>query len=95
MRLGIAFCYAFAHNVSMKTATEILNALKEAGLSQMEISRQSGIPQPRISRWQKGCVPVGANDALRLMSMLAKAEANEQSQPQRQTHPAVNSTPTD
>lgn len=50
---------------------EIVIALRATGLSQTEIARRTGIPQSRISRWQRGAVPSGANDALRLQALLA------------------------
>jgi len=57
-------------------------------LSQSQIARQTGIPQPRISRWEGGDVATGADDALKLValerSMTRKAKkapkANQQIQ---------------
>lgn len=54
----------------MNTATDIIKSLRSKGLSQSEIARQAGIPQSRISRWESGKAPVGANDALRLVALL-------------------------
>lgn len=39
------------------------------GLSQSEIARRTGIPQPRVSRWESGDVAAGADDALRLLDL--------------------------
>lgn len=38
-------------------------------LSQLEIARRTGIPQPRISRWGSGDVAAGADDALLLVAL--------------------------
>ena len=38
------------------------------GLSQSEIARKTGIPQPRMSQWESGKVPAGADDALKLVA---------------------------
>lgn len=48
------------------TTEEILNALKDRGLTQVEIAKRTGIPQYRLSRWQNGEAPKTADDALRL-----------------------------
>ena len=53
----------------MRTTTEILRSLLGAGLSQSEIARRTGIPQPRLSRWAAGDTPVSADDALRLVDL--------------------------
>lgn len=48
------------------------------GLTQMDISRRTGIPQSRVSRWEAGAVPAGADDALalqRLLEQLKTADA--------------------
>jgi transcriptional regulator with XRE-family HTH domain len=56
----------------MLTTTQILQALLGAGLTQIEIARQTGIPQPRISRWAAGETPESADDALRLAQLHAE-----------------------
>lgn len=53
----------------MRTTTEILRGLLAAGLSQTEIARRTGIPQPRLSRWAAGEVPASADDVLRLVQL--------------------------
>ena len=53
----------------MKSTNDILKSLRESGLSQSEIARRTGIPQPRISRWERGAPPVGADDALKLAQL--------------------------
>ena len=54
----------------MRTTHGILKELRAAGWSQSAIARKTGIPQPRLSRWQSGQVPDGADDALRLAALL-------------------------
>lgn len=70
MRQRIDYCYAIAHNKYMDKATGIIKQLRSFGLSQSEIARRVGIPQSRISRWENGQVPTGADDALRLADLL-------------------------
>lgn len=53
----------------MQNTFEILQRLLALGLSQAEISRQSAIPKPRLSRWARGMTPAGADDALRLQAL--------------------------
>lgn len=57
----------------MSQITELIKALRAPphSLSQTEISRITGIPQPRISRWEGGEVAVGADDALKLVHLAA------------------------
>lgn len=54
----------------MSTTTTIIKRLRAAGLSQSEISRRTGIPQPRLSRWEGGEVPDAADDALKLAKLV-------------------------
>ena len=42
------------------------------GLTQADITRHTGIPQPRMSRWTAGQIPHGADDALKLASLAEK-----------------------
>lgn len=53
----------------MSKTTELIRSLIAKGLSQIEISRRTGIPQPRLSRWQGGETPAGADDALKLAAL--------------------------
>ncbi len=48
---------------------EILRSLRAAGLSQSEIGRRTGVSQSRLSRWERGGVPAGADDVLKLQSL--------------------------
>lgn len=44
-------------------------------LSQSEISRQTGVPQSKLSRWSAGGVAAGADDALKLLALDTKLNA--------------------
>jgi predicted XRE-type DNA-binding protein len=54
----------------MSTTTALIRALTDSGLSQMEIARRTGIPQPRLSRWANGETPDAADDALKLKALV-------------------------
>lgn len=56
----------------MHTIQDIIKTLRTPplGLSQTEIARQTGIHQTKISRWAAGSIPAGADDALKLQSLL-------------------------
>lgn len=56
----------------MSSTQTIVRDLRALGLSQTEIARRTGIPQSRLSRWEKGLVPAGADDALALMRLRAE-----------------------
>ena len=51
------------------TQAILLRLQRVANLTQVEISRRTGIPQPRLSRWSKGNPPGTADDALRLQKL--------------------------
>lgn len=53
----------------MPTITELIRSIRAAGMSQTEIARRTGIPQPRISRWEAGGAPESADDALHLKAL--------------------------
>lgn len=59
----------------MTTATELVQMLRAAGLSQSEIARRTGVPQHKISRWQAGNAPAGADDALKLLDLAKRIRA--------------------
>ncbi len=61
--------YANVHNRGMSQTTANIQALRKSGLTQTEIAKQSGVPQCRISRWEKGEVPKAADDALKLEAL--------------------------
>lgn len=56
----------------MHTTTDLIRRLRLRGLSQTEISRRTGIPQPRLSRWANGEVPDAADDSLKLQALDAE-----------------------
>ena len=55
----------------MSNISEIIKRLRAEpfSLSQTEIERRTGISQSRISRWEKGDVAAGAEDALKLVAL--------------------------
>jgi len=53
----------------MNPTSELIKRLRQRGLSQSEISRRTGIPQPRLSRWESGAAGSGANDVLKLVRL--------------------------
>lgn len=68
-------CYANANKIrGMSQIAILINRLQAEpiGLSQSEIARQTGIPQPRVSRWGSGDVAAGADDALKLVALAKK-----------------------
>jgi transcriptional regulator with XRE-family HTH domain len=65
----------------MSTTTDLLKRLRARKLSQAEIQRRTGIPQPRLSKWEKGEAPVGADDALKLAALEAELIAAESADP--------------
>lgn len=62
----------------MSTTQDIIRQLRAAGLSQSAIAKRIGMPQPRVSRWEAGEVPTGADDALKLAELLREVEAQQQ-----------------
>lgn len=67
----------------MDTVQSIILRLRAAGLSQSEIARRlrndaqgRGVPQGRISRWEKGEAPKSVDDALRLAALLKECESS-------------------
>ncbi|ASC63622.1 transcriptional regulator [Achromobacter denitrificans] len=71
----------------MDTATDLIKRIRASGMTQSEISRRTGIPQPRLSRWEAGAPSAGANDALKLAelarSLAVVPEATEQAPARR------------
>ncbi len=53
----------------MNSTVDLLRALLARGISQSEIRRRTGIPQPRLSKWAAGKAPTGADDALKLRAL--------------------------
>lgn len=69
----------------MSETSLLVKALRQSGLSQSEIHRRTGIPQPRLSRWEAGGAPASADGVLKLQRLLtevAAADAPTATQPQ-------------
>lgn len=60
--------------MTMTTTIDIIRQLRALPMTQAEIARRTGIPQPRICRWEAGNIPVGADDALKLRELLDGTE---------------------
>lgn len=58
----------------MSATTSLILDLRRSGLSQSEIARRTGIPQPRLSRWESGAAPDSADDALKLQKLHAERQ---------------------
>lgn len=53
------------------TTADLIKTLRDThGLSQTEIAKRTGIPQPRLSRWEGGAIPNGADDSLKLLQLV-------------------------
>lgn len=58
----------------MEKVTDLIRRLRAHGLSQTEIAKRIGIPQSKISRWEGGCAPTSADEALRLAALVKEVE---------------------
>jgi transcriptional regulator with XRE-family HTH domain len=58
----------------MSETTDLIKRLRASGLSQTEIARRSGIPQPRLSKWESGETPRVADDALKLAKLVQELD---------------------
>lgn len=63
--------------LGMTKTHELLMSLLGSGLSQAEISKQTGIPQSRLSRWEDGLIPIGAEYALKLRECYEKVRRSQ------------------
>lgn len=54
----------------MSATANVIRQLVAAGLTQTAISKRTGIPQPRLSRWAAGRSAQGADDGLKLRQLL-------------------------
>lgn len=61
----------------MNSTQQVIQELRKSGYSQTRIEAETGIPQPRISRWESGDVPKSADDALRLAKLLVEVQQAE------------------
>lgn len=65
----------------MSITTGLIKQLRALGLTQVEISRRTGIPQPRISKWQAGNTPAIADDVLKLRDLVNELTARPAEKP--------------
>lgn len=66
-----------------KTKHIIDRLIKVHGLSQADITRETGIAQPRMSKWAAGRIPIGADDALALDALLDRLDGTPVKKRQR------------
>lgn len=59
----------------MSKTADLIKRLRGTGLTQSEIARRTGIPQPRISRWENADEPTAADDVLLLVALEAEVFA--------------------
>lgn len=64
----------------MSQTTDLIRQLRQLPMSQSEISRRTGIPQPRISKWEADGAPQSADDALKLEGLLRQVKAKKPKQ---------------
>jgi len=57
------------YDACMSATSDLLQRLLSRGLTQVAISRRTGIPQPRLSRWAAGDAANSADDALKLQQL--------------------------
>lgn len=53
----------------MSQTAALIVRLQALGLSQLEIARRTGIPQPRLSRWKNASEPTPTDDVLKLVDL--------------------------
>ena len=53
----------------MSQTAELIKRIRALGLSQSEIARRTGIPQPRVSRWENSSDPLVLDDVLKLAEL--------------------------
>lgn len=61
----------------MSKTSDLIRELRLIPMSQSEISRRTGIPQPRISRWESSGAPQSADDALKVADLLRRVKAKK------------------
>lgn len=71
----------------MKTteASKIVNRILDTGITQVQLSKISGVPQPRLSRWASGKTPKAADQLLKLKKFADKVapEPDKPEKPER------------
>lgn len=50
----------------------LIEQIRASGMSYAQISRATGIPQPRLSRWAAGKAPDAATDGIKLATLAKK-----------------------
>ena len=58
----------------MDDIKNIIERIQSTGMRQAQISRETGIPQPRLCRWASGKAPDSAVDGIKLAKLAAKIE---------------------
>jgi predicted XRE-type DNA-binding protein len=51
---------------------KLIEQIQASGMRQAQISRDTGIPQARLSRWAAGKAPDAAADGIKLAKLAAK-----------------------
>lgn len=64
-----------AYDERMSKTSDLIKRLRSYGLTQSEIARRTGIPQPRISRWENAEEPTSTDDVLLLVALEASVVA--------------------
>lgn len=52
----------------------LIEKIQATGMRQSQISRETGIPQPRLCRWAAGKAPSAASDGIKLLKLSTKIE---------------------
>ena len=58
----------------MNDIKNIIERIQATGMRQSQISRETGIPQPRLCRWAAGKAPDSASDGIKLAKLAARIE---------------------
>lgn len=66
---------------AMTKAADLLQGLRDLGLTQAAIAKMAGISQAKVSRWETNGAPVAADDALKLRSLLEAEKAKRTRRP--------------
>lgn len=69
--------------MSSMDITSMLKTILDSGVTQTSISADTGIPQPRISRWASGDVPDSVNDVMVIQQIYEKVVAKERRKKKR------------
>lgn len=80
MQWGLAKLCGGAYSCRMSETSDLIKRLRGLKLSQSEIARRTGIPQPRISRWENASEPIAADDVLKLVRLEREVASQSHSQ---------------